>query len=249
MKIRNFFFLCFFTPFIIHANIDEKNLYDYYIKMGDSLYQYHDFHANFNKATEYYQKAYQLDSEKQQAYWRIARNLWVEQEKITDPKQKRAILKEAQLFVQTAAQKFPKNVDIRLWKAIIDGSYLLYSNFLQSLLFLANSVKEDLEFVIIQRPESARALCALGLYYFLNPVALGGDEQKSIEFLKRTLQVDPQFHRARLYLARVYLKRGEIEQAKQTLLFILKSKNATENAFLFTFQTRAKELLNRLENG
>ena len=247
MKRRIFFLLCFLNPFIIYADVNRKEIYEYYIKMGDSLYQYHDFHINLEKATEYYQKAHQLDSKQKQTYWKIARNLWVEQEKITDFEKKRKILIEARTFMLTAVEKFPEDVDIRLWKAVIDGSYFLYSNFLQSLLFFANSVKADLEFVITQRPKSARALCALGLYYFLSPTNLGGNEQKSIEFLKKSLQVDTQFHRARLYLARIYLKRGEIEQAKQLLLFILKSKNATEEAFLFTFQLHARELLNELE--
>ena len=241
--MRIFFLLLgLFFSGSVEASLEQK-LYDYNLKMADSLYQHHDFDRNLPLAIQYYKNAFDIDAQKAEVYWKLARALWVRQEKINSKQQKRNILKEAKFYMKQAIVNYPQNTDIRLWNAIINGTNLLHSGLLKSLLFLTDNIKEDLEFVISQRQNSERALCALGVYYLKLPTALGGDLAKSIALFQQSLAANPLFHRANLFLAKAYFKNHQARLAKQNLAVILQSKRSEEIGFLVLFQQEALLLL------
>ena len=248
-----FFFL--FTVFLLFCysfssaqeNFEEA-IYDYNIKMGDLLYQNHDFFRNMEESMNYYKKALDISEDKPDAYWKLARILWVKQEKTPTKDQKKKIMAEARSFIKTAVKKHPQNVDIRLWRAIINraiinSSYIHSAGFLESILFLSKGIKEDLEFVLEKRKDSTRAIVALGTYYYYLPDSFGGDLEKAIFFFKKALELSPKFHRANLFLARAYYKKNKILFAANNLSKVLTSKESEEAAFLHYFQQEAYALL------
>lgn len=244
--MKNFFWiLCLVLP-ILAKGQTNSDLYKYNFQMGDLLYQNHDFPQNIETAISYYKRALALEKTAN-IYWKLARALWIKQEKEINKATKRKIVLEARVYMKQAIKNYPQNVDIRLWNAIINGTYVRNSGFLESLLFLTEGIKEDLEFVVENRADSARGLVALGAYYYRLPANLGGNLKKAISFFEQSLTADPKFHRANLYLAKAHFKNGQTLLATKNLLAILQSKESEENALLLIFQKEAGTLLKKYQ--
>lgn len=248
-KLYLFSLILFCLPFLLKAKTSfDDSIYDYNIKMGDYLYQNHDFFQNLETAINYYKNAITLNKNNTDAYWKLARALWVKQEKSQNKKQKKEILVQARSYLKESFAQYPQNIDIRLWKAIINGSYVRNSGFFDSLLFLTRDIKKDIEFVLAKRKDSARALVVLGAYYYYLPIRLGGDLEKAISLFQQALEISPKFHRANLYLAKVYYKKKQILFAVENLSTVLKAKDSEEIAFLYLFQQEAYTLLTQYQS-
>jgi tetratricopeptide (TPR) repeat protein len=240
-----FLILCMSFPFLSVGKTDV-DIYKYNVQMADLLYQHHYFYQNIDIAIDYYKRAF-AQKETEDIYWKLTRALWIKQEKKYNPEEKKELLVEARRYIKEAVKNYPQNIDIRLWHAIINGSYVRNSEFLESLLFLTEGVKNDLEFVIANRKDSARGLFALGAYYYYLPIGLGGDFKKAITFFQRALEVDPKFHRGNLFLAKAYFQEGQVSLAIKNLTTILKAKDSEEIGFLFAFQSEARLLLEQYQ--
>ncbi len=253
-----FFFILFFLLFYFSAtnsktwaqennNQNKDFLFRYYVKMGDQFYHHHYFQTNLQLAFGYYKKALELDDSQVELYWKISRVLWVEQEKTLANKKKNQLLEEALRYIEKGLALYPQNLDIRLWSAIIKGGYVLNQNFVQAILFLKTDVKRDLEFVLSQNPKSTRALFALGSYYSLVPKVLGGNIEKGIQFIQEAIKVNPNFHRARIGLAEIYLKNKQYDEAIQILEPTLKATVWEENGYALSYKQRAEKLIQQAQ--
>ncbi len=242
-----FFLLVCFCPFIVaQEDNNQQNkdfLFRYYMKMGDSFYHHHDFHNNLQLALRYYKKGLELDGSKAEVYWKISRSLWVEQEKTLADKKKKQILEDALKYVEKGVVYHPQNLDIRLWSAIIKGGYVINQNFVQAILFLKTDVKRDLEFVLSQNPKSTRSLFALGSYYSLLPKLLGGNLERGTQLILESIKINPNFHRARIGLANIYLADKQYNKAIQILEPTLKATVWEENGYALSYKQKAKELI------
>ena len=241
-----FFLLVCFCPFIVAQEDNNQHnkdfLFRYYMKMGDSFYHHHDFQNNIQLALRYYKKGLELDDSKADVYWKISRVLWVEQEKTLADNKKKQILEDALSYIEKGSIYYPENLDIRLWSAIIKGGYILNQNFVQAILFLKTDVKRDLEFVLSQNPKSTRALFALGSYYARLPKVLGGNVERGSQLIQEAIKVNPNFHRARIGLAKIYLTDKRYNKAIQILEPTLKATVWEENGYALSYKQRAEKL-------
>lgn len=212
--------------------------------MGDELYQNHDLYQNIDLSFKYYQKALLLDLAKTEINWKIARILWIKQERTFSKEQKKQILELALSHLKPALEKNPADPQIRLWNAIVTGTYLLHTNFLRTLLFLKDTVKNDLDYVLSVNPKEERALFALSFYYQRLPVLLGGKPDYSLQLLQEILLINPNFHRARISLAKIFVKEEQFLAAKEVLEPIFDLPPA-EVGYYFRHRKEAEDLLKR----
>ena len=253
--LKNFLLIGFFlTSFSYPLKAQEDNnqqskdfLFRYYMKMGDRFYQHHDFQNNLQLALRYYKKGLELDDSKAEIYWKISRVLWIQQEKTLADNKKKQILEEALKYVEKGVVYHPQNSDIRLWSAIIKGGYVLNQNFGQAILFLKTDVKRDLEFVLSQNPKSTRGLFALGSYYARLPKVLGGNVERGSQLIQESIKVNPNFHRARIGLAKIYLTDKRYNKAIQILEPTLKATVWEENGYALSYKQRAEKLIQQAQ--
>ena len=113
---------------------------------------------------------------------------------------------------------------------------------MQAILFLKTDVKRDLEFVLSQNPKSTRALFALGSYYARLPKVLGGNVERGSQLIQEAIKVNPNFHRARIGLAKIYLTDKRYNKAIQILEPTLKATVWEENGYALSYKQRAEKL-------
>ena len=229
------------------TNHNNEFLFQYYTKIGDQLYKNHDLKNNLKLALKYYRQALTLNYRQNDIYWRIARLLWIEQERELASSRKKELLEEALVYLRKGEKINPDNIDLKLWSAIVNGSYLIHNNFLQAILFLKDDVKSNLEFVIQNDAKSVRAVFALGSYYQLLPEIFGGNPNKTLELFQQSLKLNPNFHRVRLSLAEIYIQNQQLTRAKEVLLPVLKAKEWEEVGYSLEYKKQAKELLSQVE--
>ena len=114
---------------------------------------------------------------------------------------------------------------------------------MQAILFLKTDVKRDLEFVLSQNPKSTRSLFALGSYYSLLPKLLGGNLERGTQLILESIKINPNFHRARIGLANIYLADKQYNKAIQILEPTLKATVWEENGYALSYKQKAKELI------
>lgn len=97
------------------------------------------------------------------------------------------------------------------------------------------------------RPDYAPALHMMGRLLDELPWFFGGDEEAALEYLERAVEVKPGYAHARLDLAKAYLDRGRVAEAKRHLEVLAGSSGPSSNhASADTYRVEAKRLLKRL---
>jgi tetratricopeptide (TPR) repeat protein len=71
------------------------------------------------------------------------------------------------------------------------------------------------------KPDHAPALHMMGMIMEELPWFLGGDADAALRYLKRAIAADPSYIHARLNLAKAYIKRGALNEARRELSIIL----------------------------
>jgi tetratricopeptide (TPR) repeat protein len=116
----------------------------------------------------------------------------------------------------------PKSAGGYFWLGVNNGKYGETRGILKSL-FLVGPIKESMQQVIAIDPgyEYGGAYRVLGRMYFKLPRFAGGGIDKSIEYLKKSLQYAPNISTTRIFLAESYMAQKDYQHAQQELNSIL----------------------------
>lgn len=86
------------------------------------------------------------------------------------------------------------------------------------------------------QPNSAAVLFGLGCFYFLAPTIAGGDKVKALDYLERSIKIDPLFADAYVRLAQIY--KGKGDNAKFTAYMAKALAIDPQNELALDFQSK-----------
>lgn len=134
-----------------------------------------------------------------------------------------------------------------MWWGIAQGRIGQTRGVLNSL-FMVGELKRAFNKVLELDSGYAVAYDGLGILYYELPSFAGGDLKRAERFLVKGVAVDPNYTIIRLDLARVYIKQGRIDKAKEQLRLVIKTANPTCPAdFFLEDKPAAEKLLRDLE--
>ncbi len=116
-------------------------------------------------------------------------------------------------------------------------------------LVLVGEVKKEIEIVLKLDPNNAMAYNAKAMIYYELPGILGGDVNKSIQFLKKGLEIDPNYSMAYVSLGKCYIKKKDYKTARSYLNQVLALENGWPIAdYVVDDKPEAIRLLKQIEN-
>jgi len=161
--------------------------------------------------------------------------------------QKIGFFERAKAIAETLQQVNDKNPDGFMWWAIAQGRIGQTRGVLNSL-FMVPSLKKTFNRVLELDPEYPTAYDALGVLYYELPSFAGGDLKLAERYLIQGLKLDPNYTLIRLDLARVYLKQGRRDDAREQLKLVSNTPKPTYPAdFFLDDKPEAEKLLRELE--
>ena len=137
-----------------------------------------------------------------------------------DKNQKRQAFDEGARLARKALDMEDNNAEAHYLYAANLGSSAQIKGVTASALTV-NTLKTHVRRALELNPDHAPALHMMGMMLEELPWFLGGDKDKAITYLVRATEVKPDYTRARLDLARIYMKRQNPSAARAELLNIL----------------------------
>ena len=116
------------------------------------------------------------------------------------------------------------NADAHCWWAVARGRVGQTRGVMNSL-FMVPGLKRELARALELDPENRTAYDALGVMYYELPGIAGGDLNKSEDYLKKGIDIAPNYTLLRLDLAKVYMREKRWDDAREQLEAVL---NETE---------------------
>ncbi len=115
-------------------------------------------------------------------------------------------------------------------------------------LFIIQKLKTHVERALELKRDFALALHMKGMLLEELPWILGGDAKEALHYLQKAVEVKSDYSRARLDLARAYLKRNKFEEARRELTMIMVDQAQPDNyAWTRKYRPEAEKLLLELE--
>lgn len=116
-------------------------------------------------------------------------------------------------------------------------------------LSLVPEIKKEIEIVLKLDPEHAGAMDAAARLYYELPGLMGGNLNKSIEYLNQAIAIDSNYTVLYVDMAKVYIKKKDYEKARWFLNRVLQIENPTFEAdYLLDDKPEALILLERIKN-
>lgn len=157
------------------------------------------------------------------------------------------LFERAKAIAESLQEVNEKNPDGFMWWAIAQGRIGQTRGVLNSL-FMVSSLKKAFNKVLELDPEYPTAYDALGVLYYELPSFAGGNLKLAERYLIQGLKIDPNYTLIRLDLARVYLKQGRSDDAREQLkLLISTAKPSYPADFFLDDKPEAEKLLGQLE--
>jgi len=169
-----------------------------------------------------YEEALNAEENKYEAYWRIARILYYIGDHTEKKKEKKAIFERGVYNATKAVALETERPEGHYWLGVSNGMVGDVKGVLKSL-SLVKPIKESMNKVIeLDRSYGeGGADRVLGRVYFKLPGFAGGDNDKSLEHLMKSLEYGPEDAVTHLYLADTYLALKDKVKAKAELEFVL----------------------------
>jgi tetratricopeptide (TPR) repeat protein len=194
-----------------------------------------------------YEKVLAVDTNNYEAAWKIARACYwlgiqpTEEDKV-------AIFEKGIESAKKAIAIKDNDPAGHFWLGVSYGKYGEAKGILKSL-SLVDPTKEEMERVLELDPnfESGGAYRVLGRLYYKLPGLFGGSNKKSIENLKKSIEIDPERLLTHVFLAEVYIDTDKQDLARKELEFVANSppKKGYEPESAME-KEQAKELLKKL---
>jgi len=192
------------------------------IAQADELYNQMKDMGTAQTALEKYRQALMKAENKYEAYWKVARIMYFIGAHTEKKKEKKTIFSQGIYHAKKAVALEPEMPDGYYWLGVNYGVYGEARGVLKSL-FLVDDIKEAMNKVIeLDRSyEDGGPDRVMGRVYFKLPGFAGGNKDKSLEHLKKSLEYGPEDALTHFYLADTLLKHKEIEKAREELEYVL----------------------------
>lgn len=110
-------------------------------------------------------------------------------------------------------------------------------------------VKKEIDIVLKLDPNNVMAYNAKAMIYYELPGILGGDVNKSILYLKKALEINPNYSMVYVSLAKCYIRKKDYKTARAYLNQVLALENGWPEAdFVIDDKPEAIKLLKQIEN-
>jgi tetratricopeptide (TPR) repeat protein len=190
------------------------------IKDGDDLYAARDDARNVLKAIDKYKAALEIDQKNYEATWRISRAYYYYGTKLSeDDSDGRKQSFEKGMHWAKIAMKFNNDrVEGHFWHGVNLGSWGEANGVMKSL-----SIRHDLEDTMLKTAkideeyEGAGSYRVLGRLKFRLPGIFGGDNDLSIEYLRKAIKIAPTHTMNYIFLAETLMDEDEYVEAKKLL--------------------------------
>jgi tetratricopeptide (TPR) repeat protein len=190
------------------------------IKEGDDLYAARNDAKNLLKAIDKYKAALEIDAKNYEASWKISRAYYSYGSKLSeDDKDARKQTFEKGKHWSRIAMKFDNNrVEGHFWYGVNLGSWGEANGVMKSL-----SIRHELEDEMLKAAkfdetyEGAGAYRVLGRLKFRLPGMFGGDNDLSIEYLRKAIKIAPTNTMNYVFLAETLMDEDEYTEAKTLL--------------------------------
>lgn len=190
------------------------------IKAGDDLYELRDDARNVLKAIDKYKAAMDADQKNFETAWRLARAYYFYGTKLSeDDKDARKKTYDKGLQWSKIAIKInDKRVEGHFWYGVNLGSWGEANGVTKSL-----SIRHELEDVMLKTAkideeyEGAGAYRVLGRMKYRLPGIFGGDNDLSIEYLRKAVKIAPTHTMNYVFLAETLMDEDQYVEAKKLL--------------------------------
>ncbi len=165
----------------------------------------------------------------------------------TTENQKLEAYEHGQEVARRSLELEPNNPAAHFWFAVNTGRWGQTNGVLSSL-FLATTVKKEINIILKLDPNFTPAYSLAGNFFYEVPGLLGGDLDKAEEMFRKGLEQDSTFTGLRVGLAKTLIKRGRIDEARQELQAVLDEKEPRNLAYWTLKDSKeAQELLDSIK--
>jgi tetratricopeptide (TPR) repeat protein len=168
---------------------------------------------------------------------------------LTDPDRQRAAFEEGARLARRAIEIDDGSAEAHFLYAINLGSAVRLRSRAVGALKL-HEIKRHAARALEIDPGCARALQFMGALLAELPAPFGGDAREAERLLERAVAIDGNFTNARIHLARLYLRRGRVEAARQQLEAVVRAERPHYPwTWARRFRPEAERLLATLPRG
>lgn len=116
-------------------------------------------------------------------------------------------------------------------------------------LSLVPEIKKEIDIVLKLDPKHTGAMDAAAMLYYELPGLMGGNLNRSIEYLNRAIAIDSNYTILYVDIAKVYIKKKDYERARWFLNRVLEIKNPTFEAdYVLEDKPEALRLLEKIKD-
>jgi len=200
-------------------------------KMLDEAYAlffaYHTNMGNIQKAIDILENAIKMEPNNAEAYRRISRIILAGGDMLAkEKKEKIAWFTRGEEMAKKAIEIEDNNWESHFWYMANHGRIAQTKGLLSSL-FMLPEIQKHMDRAIELNPKAVLALDAKGVMYYELPWIKGGDTDKSIEWLKKACDLDPNFTLAHLDLAKSLVRKKMYKEARVEVDYVLNHKTPT----------------------
>jgi len=132
----------------------------------------------------------------------------------------------ARAIAETLMTLNPDNANAHVWWAVAHGRVGQTRGVLNSL-FMIPALKREANRAMELDPANATIYDVLGVFHYEVPGFAGGDIRKSVEYLTKGIELDPNYSLLHLDLAKTYIALKRWSDARDQLQAVLATENPT----------------------
>jgi tetratricopeptide (TPR) repeat protein len=215
-------FFCLVLGIVLVSMMASGQAAEELIEKADALYAGMQDLETAEEALGLYRDALIAADNKYEAYWKIARIMYYVGEHKDKKKDRQNTFAQAVYHAEKAMALEPEKPDGYYWRGVNNGKYGETRGVLKSLA-LVKPIKSDMNKVIeLNRAyEEGGPDRVMGRVFFKLPGFAGGDKDKSLEHLLKSMEYGPEDALTRVYLADTYLAKKEVEKARAELDYVM----------------------------
>ncbi len=187
------------------------------------------------------------DSKNEAALWKFARFYYTYGDQSTDKDEKIDFYEKGKELSEKLIKINDNNPEGHFWLGVNHGRIGQQRGVMKSL-SLVPTIRREFEKTLELNPEYTGAMDGLAVLYYELPGLFGGNLDRSLEFLNKALDIDPNYSILYIDLAKVYIKKREYKIAEDYLNKMLELTNPTHPAdFYLKDKKEAEKLLGEIE--
>lgn len=191
-------------------------------QQAESLYAQRSDPKKLDEAIGVWKDILRQDPKNFDAAWKLAMAYYFKGSHAADKDQKKAIFLAGVQFAQMAKDDQPERAEGWYWLGVLNGVYAREKGVWKSISMLG-PIRREFERAAQLDPSVNRGGPdrALGRYYYEVPGILGGDKEKSLEHLKRSLAYNEHETLTHLFLGDTYAALGSYVDARREYQAVL----------------------------